>query len=174
MPVSHSGVQLRLAFHPNELILATGGSDATVKLWNMETFSLQSERKMNSAVQGLLFASEVDVLLAASQDTLQLQTMQSVVLEEYSRVRWNRMVDWRLREDTNTLLYGETMDSVISMSGLDLNVRFKGGLRYLNLYRTSGRSPRIWGQGQMSRMHSQRSEWEQPRAMFLRFNLRNW
>ena len=31
-----------LAFHPNELCLATGGDDCTVKIWRMDVASLAS------------------------------------------------------------------------------------------------------------------------------------
>jgi striatin 1/3/4 len=42
IPFSHLDAVRALAFHPNELCLATGGDDCTVKIWRMDVASLAS------------------------------------------------------------------------------------------------------------------------------------
>jgi striatin 1/3/4 len=39
---SHLDAVRTLAFHPSELVLATGGDDCTVKIWRMDVASLTS------------------------------------------------------------------------------------------------------------------------------------
>jgi WD40 repeat protein len=37
---SHTGIVNYIAFHPNGKVLASCSSDMTVKLWNLQTFSV--------------------------------------------------------------------------------------------------------------------------------------
>ena len=44
----HSGPINKVAFHPNDLIMATASEDATIRLWDLETGRMESVLKSHT------------------------------------------------------------------------------------------------------------------------------
>ena len=66
---AHSGAAWSVAFSPDSRTLATGGNDATIKLWNLASLQQTATlRGHTGPVDGLAFSRDGTLLVSASGD----------------------------------------------------------------------------------------------------------
>jgi WD40 repeat protein len=66
---SHASTIYRMAFSPDSRKLATGSSDTTAKLWDVETGRLEATLKHDGRVVALAFSRDSRTLATGSDDT---------------------------------------------------------------------------------------------------------
>ena len=70
---SHTAAVTAVQFHPQELLLATGSSDRTAIVWDLERLEpLSVCGPESTAIRSLQFYSTGSVLLTAAQDSLRV------------------------------------------------------------------------------------------------------
>eukprot|EP00818_Percolomonas_sp_WS_P007508 CAMPEP_0117439284 /NCGR_PEP_ID=MMETSP0759-20121206/2487_1 /TAXON_ID=63605 /ORGANISM="Percolomonas cosmopolitus, Strain WS" /LENGTH=671 /DNA_ID=CAMNT_0005230997 /DNA_START=284 /DNA_END=2296 /DNA_ORIENTATION=+ len=114
---AHTHAVNDIDFHPEEFLMATGSSDKTVKLWDLETKQLVNSTPITSTkIQKILFldasfahATGVDAsaqeasLLAASKDNMRVWQFEPCRNLDHLDVSWPQLADMKLNKDTKQI-----------------------------------------------------------------------
>jgi striatin 1/3/4 len=106
---SHLDAVRALAFHPNELCLATGGDDCTVKIWRMDVASLTSSACVSFFV--LTFLATANSVGASARATTEVEPQ--LTLRGHSAA-----ITRLIHAASKRLLYSASLDSSIRVWAL--------------------------------------------------------
>ncbi|XP_044290111.1 katanin p80 WD40 repeat-containing subunit B1 isoform X2 [Varanus komodoensis] len=113
-------------FHPNEYLLASGGSDRSIRFWDLEKFQVVSciEEDANP-VRSMLFNPDGCCLFAGCHDSLRIYGWEPERCFDVVSVNWGRVAD--LSICSNQLIGASFTQSLVSTFVVDLSRVRKSG-----------------------------------------------
>ncbi|XP_055338335.1 katanin p80 WD40 repeat-containing subunit B1-like [Paramacrobiotus metropolitanus] len=123
---SRSSPVYSLAFHPNDLLLASAGQDGVVKFWDLETFEAISQTdKETSAIRCIRFQRDGSSLLAGCDDILRNYGWEPSACFDVVPVGWGRVGDMAVSGRSNQLVTASVGKSTVVTYIVDLS-RIRG------------------------------------------------
>ena len=115
----HEGPVTSVEFHPNELLVATGSADRTVKFWDLETFEQIDEATESTGVRSMLFTPDGGTLLSGTSDFLKVWKWEPNRCCDAVDVSWTKLADLSMHE--GKLLGASVQNSFVGVWVVDLN-----------------------------------------------------
>lgn len=127
----HSQSVTDVAFHPNEFLLSSSGSDGTVKFWDLESFLQVSTTNYLGPIRKISFHPDGKSLLTSGRDMLKVFGWEPTKLHDSLDVNWGRLNDMCvLNEQVIAGTFSTTNVSVYMVDIGNLQPFFEESRRY--------------------------------------------
>ncbi|XP_057713625.1 katanin p80 WD40 repeat-containing subunit B1 isoform X1 [Corythoichthys intestinalis] len=90
---AHTGAVAAIQFHPNEYLLASGGADRWLRLWDLEKFCQVGALQDASAVRCVMFSPDGGCLFSGHADVLRVCAWEPERWLDSVTAGWGRVVD---------------------------------------------------------------------------------